>query len=76
VAAFDRTGRTHSGASDSVMACLGASGMKGIDRTIIPCYLKLNSGGLYALQSTLLPLLPNKPLGTGLGDGPLIHHHR
>jgi hypothetical protein len=36
--------------------------MKGIDRTIIPCYLKLNSGGLYALQSTPLPLLPNKPL--------------
>jgi hypothetical protein len=35
--------------------------MKGIDRTIIPCYLKLNSGGLYALQSTPLPLLPNKP---------------
>jgi hypothetical protein len=42
-------------------ACLGASGMKGIDRTIIPCYLKLNSGGLYDLQSTQLPLLPNKP---------------
>jgi hypothetical protein len=45
----------------NLRACLGASGMKGIDRTIIPCYLKLNSGGLYALQSTLLPLLPNKP---------------
>jgi hypothetical protein len=48
--------------SGPLRACLGASGMEGIDRTIIPCYLKLNSGGLYALQSTSLPLLPNKPL--------------